>query len=586
MVKNPPHMPTTPPATSTPFSPQHWQQVQQLLHTLDERQALWLSGYLAAGPQLTAEPASTPATDSKTALIAYGGETGNCEALAKALVTQAQQSGLAVEVEDLSNLRLRQLAKRDHVLVICSTHGDGDPPEPIQPFYEALMAERAPRLEHLHFSVLALGDSSYEHFCVTGQELDQRFAELGATRLHPRIDCDVDYEKPAADWAQAALKTLPQPTADTASTPTTAPAPSTTSISKQNPLTVEVLENLNLSAPTRSAPIHHIELALDTPDLSVSPGDAVGVLADNPPALIAAVLNACDLSGEAAVAIDDAPMPLVQALRQHRDLTITSPRFLEWWAELSGSDALQQQAAAPSREQRQFLKQVQLLDMLHQAPATPEPQALVDALRPLQPRLYDVANSLNVLDDELHLNVKAFYYDFAQRREAGIASHYLLDLQPGDSLRIYPHRNARFHLPEDAQTPVILIAEGTGIAPYRAFIQELQRSSSPRPCWLVFAEQQFEQDFLYQSELQQAKQAGTLSQVDAVFHQDQPEHSLATPLLQQSKQLKTWLDDGAHVYLCGDKQHLTACEDALSEHLGKDAWKPLTKAKRVHRNLY
>lgn len=452
----------TPPQTTTPFSAPQWQQVQQLLGLLDQRQALWLSGYLAAGaPAAAPQVAPTP---SNAALIAYGGETGNSESIAQALAEQALQQGIRVDVQDLAKLRTRQLSKRKHLLLICSTHGDGDPPEPVVPFYDALMADNAPRLEGLQFSVLALGDSSYEHFCVTGQQLDERLEALGGTRLHPRQECDVDFDEPAARWGKAVREQLPRSDQRGAtSTITSAPAHSALTYSKRHPLSVEVLENLNLSHPQRTAPIHHLELALKSPDFSLAPGDAVGVLADNPPALVAAVLDACHLSGEAPVIVQDESMPLVQALRQHQDLTIPSTRFLEQWAQPSDSPILKQQLKAPSKAQRQYLKTVQVLDLLRQAPATPDPQALVDALRPLQPRLYDVANSLEHIDDELHLNVKAYRYDIAGRQESGIASQYLLTLEPGDTVRIYPHRNARFHLPDDPHIPVILIAEGSGI---------------------------------------------------------------------------------------------------------------------------
>jgi sulfite reductase (NADPH) flavoprotein alpha-component len=552
---------------------------------LDQRQALWLSGYLAAGAPAAA-PQAAP-TPSNAVLIAYGGETGNSESIAQVLAEQALQQGIRVDVQDLAKLRIRQLSKRKHLLLICSTHGDGDPPEPVVPFYDALMADNAPRLEGLQFSVLALGDSSYEHFCVTGQQLDERLEALGGTRLHPRQECDVDFDEPAARWGKAVREQLPRSDQRGAtSTITTAPAHSALTYSKRHPLSVEVLENLNLSHPQRTTPIHHLELALETPDFTLAPGDAVGVLADNPPALVAAVLDACHLSGEAPVTLQGESMPLVQALRQHQDLTIPSTRFLEQWAQLSNSPILKQQLKAPSKVQRQYLKTVQVLDLLRLAPATPDPHALVDALRPLQPRLYDVANSLEHIDDELHLNVKAYRYDIAGRQESGIASQYLLTLEPGDTVRIYPHRNARFHLPDDPHIPVILIAEGTGIAPYRAFIQALAQTRPKQPCWLVFAEQQFEQDFLYQTEFQQARQDGVLDKVDTLFYQDQPGKALASSLLEQAERLQEWIKSGAHLYFCGDKQRLTDCEKSLFTLFDADTWKQLGKDKRLHRNLY
>ena len=578
-------IPMTTLAISSPLSEPQWQQVQQLLRSLDQRQTMWLSGYLAAGPQ--AQEAVPATASGPSVLIAHGGETGNCQSLAMKLADQARTAGVIVDVVDLAQLKLRQLAKREHLVLICSTHGDGDPPEPILAFYEAIMADNAPRLSSLKFSVLALGDSSYEHFCVTGQQLDERLEALGATRVHARVDCDVDFAEPASVWSKALLAKLPRN--ETAQASSAAPVEAQANavvVDKRNPISVEVLENLCLSEASRVMPIHHIELALEMDGFNLSPGDAVGILADNPPALVAAVLNACGLSGEAAVSVNEQSLPLVQALRQHLDLTVPSGRFLTFWAGLSANAQLLSYADVDHPEHRAYLKRMQVLDLITLAPATPEPQALVDALRPLQPRLYDVANSLSAIPDELHLNVKDYRYAFGNRTESGIASRYLLTLEPGDSVRLYPHRNARFHLPEEAQAPVIFIGEGTGIAPYRAFVQEMQHGHQTRQAWLVFSENYFEQDFLYQSEWQQAHASGVLEKIDAVFYQDHPGATLATPLLKQIETLQNWLDQGAHVYFCGDKEQLTLCEKSLAEHIGNDAWKLLSKDKRIHRNLY
>jgi len=568
----------------TPLDEPQWQRVQALLRDLDERQTLWLSGYLAGRPQ--SRQAEQTTDTGHRILIAHGGETGNSRSVAEKLAAQAQANGINATLQDLANLRVRQLGKQDYLLLICSTHGDGAPPEPVIPFYEALMDTSAPRLEKLHFAVLALGDSTYEHFCATGLQIDQRLEALGATRLHPRQDCDVDFEVPASQWRKDVLARLPD---DATSAPTVSPSVESTSdtaYSKQRPVAVEVLENINLSAPSRSAPVHHLELALEVDDFPVAPGDAVGILADNPPELVSAILDACGLSGEAPVSLDNQPLPLVQALRQHRDLTIPSSRFLAYWAELSGDDSLRQQAAATKTEQRQFLKEVQVIDLLQQAPARPEPQDLVEALRALQPRLYDVANSLQAIDGELHLTVKDLHYPFAQRREHGIASRYLLALEPGDTLRLYPHRNARFHLPDSAESPLLLIGDSTGIAPYRAFLQALGARRAGTPVWLVFAEQHFEQDFLYQSELQKAHAEGLLEKIDAIFYRDQAGQSLVTPLLAQLDTLRDWIERDAHLYFCGDKDRLSACEYVLSGQLGDELWASLGKAGRLHRNLY
>lgn len=580
------------PALRHPFSEGQWQQLQQLLRTFNEQQAFWLSGYLAAGKQPTFTTAS-PNSGVKI-LIAYGTETGNSKGLAEQLEAQLSRQQISTRITSLADLKPRALAKVDYLLVICSTHGDGDPPEPAVPFFEALQSEQAPRLEQLNYAVLALGDSSYEHFCTAGIVLDDRLAQLGGQRLLPRKDCDVDYQQPASNWLNEVAAKLPRadnPSAQVAvASPLIDEALAADTYSKQQPLAVEVLENIRLSHSQRRLPIHHLELLLPVDNFHLAPGDAVGITPHNPPALVAAVLDACALSGDEAVILNERAMPLVQALREQLDLTIPSQSFLDYWAATSANEMLKQEAAADAKQRRAFLKQQQLLDLLQTYPATADAQHLVDSLRPLQPRLYDVANLVNEGTDEIHLLVQAYEYVMNNKSVRGIASDYLLHIQPGENIFIYPHHNKRFHLPEQTDMPIILIGWGTGIAPFRAFAQQIITGERSHPCWLVFGEQSFEDDFLYQLEWQQASAKGRLQRLDTVFIDEQPDQCLSAPLIAHLSELAEWIARGAHIYLCGDKGRLTQCETHLQPFYDQlqttMSWKQLDQAKRIHRNLY
>lgn len=294
-------------ALAPPFSETQWRRIHTLLEELDDQQALWLSGYLAGQNTDTARLGQKP-EDAPALLIAYGTETDNSRELAERFSEQCREAGVAAEVQDLARVRPRQLVKRKHLVVITATHGDGDPPEPALPFFEGLADDAtAPRLKGLHFAVLALGDSTYEHFCTAGRQLDARLEALGGQRLLERQECDVDFEAPAKAWLARLVEKLPKRES------TTAPAASTNATKrgpvydKRHPLEAEVLVNQCLTAPDRTSPIHHLELALEAPNFAVAPGDAVGVLADNPPELIAAVLDATGLSGEQPVTVDGAP---------------------------------------------------------------------------------------------------------------------------------------------------------------------------------------------------------------------------------------------------------------------------------------
>ena len=576
------------------FDDEQWQQLHPILHRLDQKQALWLSGYLAGGLSDTRSVVPVSATSAQTLLIAFGTETDNCRHLAQQFAQSCADVGIQAEVADLSSVRLRKLSKTETLVLITATHGDGDPPEPIADFYESIMADDAPSLGGLKFGVLALGDSSYEQFCATGIAFDQRLEALGAERLLARQDCDVDFEQPAADWMGKLLKLIAPSDVPAAESVTNlnaqAPAKSDVEYNKRHPLVAEVLTNQNLSHPDRVAPIHHLELALDDDNFRLEPGDAVGVMVDNPPELVAMVLDGTGLSGEQAVTQGEQALPLVEVLREHKDLTIPGKAFLTHWSEVSGSEKLKEIVGGEIALQRQFLREHQIRDLIFEYPGRPEPQMLVDALRPLQPRLYDVANSLDVIDDELHLNVKSFSYPFRHRTEVGIAAQFLLTLAPGDSVRLYPHRNARFHLPEQSELPIILIAEGTGIAPYRAFLQALSRRDQPPPCWLLFSEKDFENDFLYQLEIQQAHKEGVCRYVDATFSVPLDSTTLAASIIAAGDRLERWLSDGAHIYFCGEKASLEHCEGLIQSFVdgqaGAPHWKQLTKDKRIHRNLY
>lgn len=581
-----------PSSEHTPFSAAHWREIQALLRQLDSRQSLWLSGYLAAQ---STERETTPEPTAQAAVwVLYGSETGNSEAIAKDLSQQLKQHNTEHRVLSLARVKPRELKRADILLVICSTHGDGDPPEPAIGFFEALETLRENDLKGKRHAVLALGDSSYEHFCTAGQALHKSFSQLGSEPLLDCVDCDVDYQQAAQQWCEQLQQHLPVAT-HTATLLSVDPAAGqesavASSISRDNPLSVEVLENIRLSADTRARPIHHLELLLEPATVNIAPGDAIGVIPNNPPALIATVLRLSGLSGDEPVAIKGRALSLVEAFRECVDLTVPSPNLLTLWASLSDAEGLKTLADADRQTQRAYLKTTSVSDLLSHPALGVEPQALIDALRPLQPRLYDVANAFNQDSDELHITVKDYRYQLGEQQHTGIASDYLLNLELGELVRAYVHQNKRFRLPDDTSAAIILIAQGTGIAPYRAFIQTLSELASAPPVWLFLQEHSREEDFLYQADWQQAQADGVLSNIHTLFTADTPNTTLADVFASCCDELASWLQEGAHLYICGEKTALSGAEQSLQtvcDNSGDDnLWQDLKAQKRLHKNLY
>lgn len=572
-----------PPLPGTNVSGTDRELLRALGRSLSTEQALWVSGYFAgvaeargdfstgaaplAGAAAAAVAAAEPALAASIKIL-YGSETGNAAGVARDIARRAQQLGLAATVEDLARYKSRELKNEQTLLFVSSTHGEGEPPEPALPFFEFLAGRKAPRLEQLQFAVLALGDSTYSQYCESGKVLDQRLEQLGATRLHPRVDCDVDYEIEAGRWIEAVLAKL-QATAKAGSATGLAATLSTLSgfvpttaepiYSKSKPFLAQISENLRITGRGSSKDTRHIELALDGSGLSYSPGDALGVVPQNDPALVAELIELAGWSGSEPVAGRGGALELRQALQSEFEITALTPRFIEKWAEFSGDAELAALTQKSSAERAAFMDSTHIIDLVKSRPASGvTAQDFVQALRGLQPRLYSIASSAELTPDEVHLCVAPLRYRLHERQRHGVASAHLADrLQTGDTIPVYVQRNEHFRLPADPATPIIMIGAGTGVAPYRSFMQHREALGIDGKSWLFFGERNFRTDFLYQTEWQEWLRDGFLSRADIAFSRDQKEKIyIQHRLQQQSAELYRWIGDGAHLYVCGDAEHM------------------------------
>lgn len=569
------------------FKEEHWQEIVAFTNRLDAKQCIWLSGYLAGRADM--QPQTEQQQVQEEIVICHGGETGNSKKIAMQVEQKLSALGYPHRVVDLAQMPLRQFAKLRMAVIICSTHGDGDPPEPVASFYHSLMTSTA-SLESMRYAVLALGDSSYEHFCVTGIRIDDKLKQLGAGSLLERQTCDVDFQKTADIWLENLVRKLPQTGGGHATVHLQETArPVAGGIDKHHPVAVTVVENITLTAPGRQDAIHHVICDLNGLELPLVAGDAIGILVKNSDGMMTALLQATGLDGGQMVSVDGVSLALATALREKLDITIPSRDFGQLWESLDASGAFHAAMGDSEKSRKDFLKSRPLTALARQFPVNVSAQQLVDVLRPLQPRLYDIANSLRQSPDELHLCVRKYLYAKENAVFSGVGSHYLAELNAGDTLAIFPHRHQRFHMPENHEAPLILVADSTGIAPFIAFLQEMEGEHKLHECWLIFSERDFEEDFLYQSILQKFLASGVLKYLHPVFYGNTADDVIFEVIVQHESRLRDWLARGGHLYFSGDKPLLSRTEDSLKTWFKSredNAWESLIAEKRLHKNLY
>ncbi|MEK3812296.1 assimilatory sulfite reductase (NADPH) flavoprotein subunit [Bacillus sp. FSL R7-0685] len=556
---------------NSPFNQEQAELLNRLLPTLTESQKIWLSGYLSAQSVSAQETAGAPAAAvsaeapavSKEVTVLYGSQTGNAQGLAENAGKQLEQSGFQVTVSSMSDFKPNQLKKVTNLLIVVSTHGEGEPPDNALSFHEFLHGRRAPKLEDLRFSVLALGDSSYEFFCQTGKEFDQRLEELGGKRISPRVDCDLDYDEPAAEWLEGVLKGLNEAGGGTAApAPAAASQTDESSYSRTNPFRAEVLENLNLNGRGSNKETRHVELSLEGSGLTYEPGDSLGVYPENDPELVELLLKEMNWDPEEIVTLNKQGdvRPLKEALISHYEITVLTKPLLEQAAQLTGNDELRELLAPGNEENvKAYIEGRDLLDLVRDyGPFSVSAQEFVSILRKMPARLYSIASSLSANPDEVHLTIGAVRYDAHGRERKGVCSILCAErLQPGDTLPVYVQHNQNFKLPKDPETPIIMVGPGTGVAPFRSFMQEREETGAEGKAWMFFGDQHFVTDFLYQTEWQNWLKDGVLTKMDVAFSRDTEEKVYVQHrMLEHSAELFEWLQEGAAVYICGDEKHM------------------------------
>lgn len=553
-----------PPSNLLPLNPEQLARLQAATTDFTPTQLAWVSGYFwgvlnQQSGAAVAEPA--PAAEVPTITLISASQTGNARRVAEALRDDLLAAKLNVKLVNAGDYKFKQIAAEKLLVVVTSTQGEGEPPEEAVALHKFLFSKKAPKLDGTAFAVFGLGDTSYEFFCQSGKDFDNKLAELGAERLLDRVDADVEYQAAAAEWRARVVEALK------ARSPVAAPAQLATSgavndihtspYTKEAPLTATLSVNQKITGRNSEKDVRHIEIDLGDSGLRYQPGDALGVWYQNDPQLVKELVELLWLKGDEPVTVEGKTLPLSEALQWHFELTVNTATIVENYATLTRSESLLPLVGDKAQLQ-QYAAATPIVDMVRFSPAQLDAEALIGLLRPLTPRLYSIASSQAEVESEVHVTVGVVRYEIEGRARAGGASSFLADrVEEDGEVRVFIEHNDNFRLPANPETPVIMIGPGTGIAPFRAFMQQRAADGAQGKNWLFFGNPHFTKDFLYQVEWQSYVKEGLLTRIDLAWSRDQQQKIyVQDKLREQGAELWRWINDGAHIYVCGDANRM------------------------------
>ncbi|MBP8543712.1 MULTISPECIES: NADPH-dependent assimilatory sulfite reductase flavoprotein subunit [unclassified Citrobacter] len=563
-----------PPSALLPLNPEQLARLQAATTDFTPAQLAWVSGYFWG--VLNQQPGSNavapaPAAQIPGITLISASQTGNARRVAEALRDDLIAAKLNVTLINAGDYKFKQIANEKLLIVVASTQGEGEPAEEAVALHKYLFSKKAPKLENTAFAVFGLGDTSYEFFCQAGKDFDSKLAELGGERLLDRVDADVEYQVAAAQWRERLVEVLK---ARAPAVPSVQVAASgavnevhTSPYTKEAPLAASLAVNQKITGRDSLKDVRHIEIDLGDSGLRYQPGDALGVWYQNDPALVKELVELLWLKGDEPVTVNGKTLPLAEALQWHFELTVNTANIVENYATLTRSESLLPLVGDKTQLQH-YAATTPIVDMVRFSPAQLDAETLVDLLRPLTPRLYSIASSQAEVESEVHITVGVVRYDIEGRARAGGASSFLADrVEEEGEVRVFIEHNDNFRLPANPQTPVIMIGPGTGIAPFRAFMQQRAADGAEGKNWLFFGNPHFTEDFLYQVEWQRYVKEGVLSRIDLAWSRDQKEKIyVQDKLREQGAELWRWINDGAHIYVCGDANRMAKdVEQALLE---------------------
>ena len=588
-------------------------EILNLLPTLTPLQLAWLSGYAwsqasgveqpLVGQHLAANLTALSAEPFSITVLS-GSQTGNAKSVADKVAAELTEAGIAVKRVALKDYKAKTIADEKYLLLVTSTQGEGEPPEEGVVLHKLLNGKKTPKLTELQFAVLGLGDSSYPNFCQAGKDFDQRFAELGATRLFERVDADLDYSATSEQWIRDIVAIVKEkaaqasPVVQSIGTATTALVAKESQYNKANPFPATLITNQKITGRQSDKDVRHLEFDLAGSDLHYQAGDALGVWFDNDPKLVDEILSLAQIDPTTEVTIEGKAQTISTALLSHLELTQNTPAFVKGYAALAHNEQLND-LVADNQALQELVQRTPIVDVLHKFPAKLTAEQLVSLLRPLTPRLYSISSSPAEVGEEVHLTVGVVRFEHEGRARSGAASSFLADrVEEDGAVRVFVEHNDNFRLPNDTTKPIIMVGSGTGVAPFRAFMQQRVADEANGKNWLIFGNPHFASDFLYQTEWQQFAKEGFLHKYDFAWSRDQEKKIYVQDKIREnSTALWQWLQEGAYFYVCGDAAKMAKdVEQALLEVIAKegnlsldeaeDYLNELREEKRYQRDVY
>ena len=588
-------------------------EILNLLPTLTPLQLAWLSGYAwsqatgveqpVVGQHLAANLTALSAEPFSITVLS-GSQTGNAKSVADKVAAELTEAGIAVKRVALKDYKAKTIADEKYLLLVTSTQGEGEPPEEGVVLHKLLNGKKTPKLTELQFAVLGLGDSSYPNFCQAGKDFDQRFAELGATRLFERVDADLDYSATAEQWIRDIVAIIKEkaaqasPVVQSIATATTALVAKESQYNKANPFPATLITNQKITGRQSDKDVRHLEFDLAGSDLHYQAGDALGVWFDNDPKLVDEILSLAQIDPTTEVTIERKTQTISTALLSHLELTQNTPAFVKGYAALANNEQLND-LVADNQALQELVQRTPIVDVLHKFPAKLTAEQLVSLLRPLTPRLYSISSSPAEVGEEVHLTVGVVRFEHEGRARSGAASSFLADrVEEDGAVRVFVEHNDNFRLPNDMTKPIIMVGSGTGVAPFRAFMQQRVADEASGKNWLIFGNPHFASDFLYQTEWQQFAKEGFLHKYDFAWSRDQEKKIYVQDKIREnSTALWQWLQEGAYFYVCGDASKMAkdveqalldviAKEGNLSPDEAEDYLNELREEKRYQRDVY